>query len=87
MQAPVSSWLQADHEQTSKRGNTQRHILNKGVTHRQVCKVWVGEQSGSSRQMVILQWGLVIVRDGQVVLRLAQEVIVQATMLVVMHGC
>ena len=37
--------------------------------------------------MVILQWGLVVVCDGEVMLRFAQKVVVQATMLVVMHCC
>ena len=38
-------------------------------------------------ELLISQWGLIVAGDGQMVLRLAQEIIVQGTMLIVMHCC
>ena len=54
-------------------------------THRDVSALWSEQQPDGSRQVVILQWRDVIVRDSQRVRSLDEEVIVQAPMLIVMH--
>jgi len=55
-------------------------------TYRREAVLWCVEHPGASSQVVVLQRRAVIVGDGQWVCSLDQEVVVEASMLVVMHG-
>ena len=53
--------------------------------YREVLVLRLKQQSGGRCKVVILQGGLVIVGDGQRVARLDEEVVVESSMLVIMH--
>lgn len=89
MTCVLCTCLLAVQEHTIQRKRTYtripKHACRRPQTHWDVLILRLDQQPAGRSQVMILQGRLVIVGDGQRVMRLDEEVVVEAAMLMIMH--